>query len=215
MPKEKNKILATIKKLKSTSKGLAIWRLIKWCIFFFLLFVFCLIASFITPKNTPNPSKPNNDINNSQIPEVKQFSDYNSYFNETSYDYEYVIKNDLNSYAFDGEVRPNSHSGYKDKNGNIIKYYFDGDSIYQIINNEKVSILDFYEDFDRELFTLSKIYAKIKDLNFALDNNVLDAEAFNAKDSINSYTVTFYENRFKINIKTSSYEYNMDINIRR
>lgn len=215
MPKQSNKIIAKIKELKKTTKGLAFWRLIKWSIFFFLLFVFCLIASNITPKNPPKSPKSPENIETPKMPEVKEFKDYQSYFTASFYDYQYEIKNSTNTYIFDGEVSDKENRGYKDKNGIITKYFFENNNVYQIVNNEKIIINDFYEDFDRELFNIEDIYTKIKGLNFNIDNNSLaEGDTFIYSDTINKYTITFFNKEYTINIITSNYEYTLNIKLR-
>ena len=49
--KKESELKQKIKELKKTNKGKAILRLIKWCIFFVILFIFLAIASLMSPKN--------------------------------------------------------------------------------------------------------------------------------------------------------------------
>ena len=137
--KKESALKQKIKELKKTNKGKAILRLIKWCVFFVILFIFLAIASLMSPKNN-SIKKPNNEINKPQeeIPKdnwneetltIETINEYQEKLNN-DYDYKYEISINKEKYIFSGTKTNNINKGYKESSTGIIKYSIDSTGTY-------------------------------------------------------------------------------------
>lgn len=168
-----------IKELKKTSKGKAILRLIKWGIFFCVLFIFLIVMSLITPKNN-NVVKPNTKPEIKEpVPEDKIIPEEilslstlnNTYISLINYDYNYeIIVNDL-KYVFKGTKNSLIDTGYKESPEGIIKYVIDSTGIYNETTNSKTPITNLYEGLKEEYFNLEKIFTTLKGIDLKLNHN--------------------------------------------
>lgn len=212
-----------IKEMKKTSRGKAILKLIGWVIFFFIIFIFCVVASLI---KTPNSEKANNRANVQDVIE-QATGDENitipMLLEElliSNYNYEYKITINDATYIFNGKKENNIEQGYKESSNGIIKYYIDDTGIYQETTNEKILIIDLYENIDATYLNLSNIITTIENLELS-DTEALEVlyPTYYAKDNVNSYYVSFVlrvseeNNHVKsiiIKALDNSYEYNLN-----
>ena len=76
--KKESALKKKIKELKKTSRGKAILRLIKWCIFFLVLFIFLAIASLTQPKNNIHKPNLNEPQEPSNVPSKEETDNWNN-----------------------------------------------------------------------------------------------------------------------------------------
>lgn len=221
--KKESALKQKIKELKKTNKGKAILRLIKWCVFFVILFIFLAIASLMSPKNT-SIKKPNNEINKPQeeIPKdnwneetltIETINEYQEKLNN-DYDYKYEISINKEKYIFSGTKTNNINKGYKESSTGIIKYSIDSTGTYMETTTEKTLINNLYEGIEENYLNPIYILNIIKELEITRDRECNCIEpVYKANDSKNIYRITTSnQNITGINITALdfSYIYNLD-----
>lgn len=224
--KKESELKQKIKELKKTNKGKAILRLIKWCIFFVILFIFLAIASLMSPKNN-SIKKPNNEINKPQeeIPKdnwneetltIETINEYQEKLNN-DYDYKYEISINKEKYIFSGTKTNNINKGYKESSTGIIKYSIDSTGTYMETTTEKTLINNLYEGIEENYLNPIYILNIIKELEITRDRECDCIEpVYKANDSKNIYRITTSnQNITGINITALdfSYIYNLDFKI--
>jgi hypothetical protein len=221
--KKESALKQKIKELKKTNKGKAILRLIKWCIFFVILFIFLAIASLMSPKNT-SIKKPNNEINKPQeeIPKdnwneetltIETINEYQEKLNN-DYDYKYEISINKEKYIFSGTKTNNINKGYKESNTGIIKYSIDSTGTYMETTTEKTLINNLYEGIEENYLNPIYILNIIKELEITRDKECDCIEpVYKANDSKNIYRITTSNQNITgidITALDFSYIYNLD-----
>jgi len=214
-----------IKELKQTSKGKAILKLIWWSIFFFVLFVFCIIATFFSnptinvdypcdDENTQNNLTDNKEnIIDEETQKIKLLEDLAS----SNYDYEYEININGAKYLFNGSINGDINTGYKETSNGIIKYYIDKTGVYQQTTNDKILINDLYENINIEYLNLNNLVNKVKNLKFNVPE-IIDFyyPTYFAVDDLNTYYISYaytldqkdnYVTIIRIEAKDESYRY--------
>lgn len=224
--KKESALKQKIKELKKTNKGKAILRLIKWCIFFVILFIFLAIASLMSPKNT-SIKKPNNEINKPQeeIPKdnwneetltIETINEYQEKLNN-DYDYKYEISINKEKYIFSGTKTNNINKGYKESNTGIIKYSIYGTGTYMETTTEKTLINNLYEGIEENYLNPIYILNIIKELEITRDRECDCIEpVYKANDSKNIYRITTSNQNITgidITALDFSYIYNLDFKI--
>lgn len=224
--KKESALKQKIKELKKTNKGKAILRLIKWCIFFVILFIFLAIASLMSPKNT-SIKKPNNEINKPQeeIPKdnwneetltIETINEYQEKLNN-DYDYKYEISINKEKYIFSGTKTNNINKGYKESNTGIIKYSIDSTGTYMETTTEKTLINNLYEGIEENYLNPIYILNIIKELEITRDRECDCIEpVYKANDSKNIYRITTSNQNITgidITALDFSYIYNLDFKI--
>lgn len=224
--KKESALKQKIKELKKTNKGKAILRLIKWCIFFVILFIFLAIASLMSPKNT-SIKKPNNEINKPQeeIPKdnwneetltIETINEYQEKLNN-DYDYKYEISINKEKYIFSGTKTNNINKGYKESNTGIIKYSIDSTGTYMETTTEKTLINNLYEGIEENYLNPIYILNIIKELEITRDREYDCIEpVYKANDSKNIYRITTSNQNITgidITALDFSYIYNLDFKI--
>ncbi len=224
--KKESALKQKIKELKKTNKGKAILRLIKWCVFFVILFIFLAIASLMSPKNN-SIKKPNNEINKPQeeIPKdnwneetltIETINEYQEKLNN-DYDYKYEISINKEKYIFSGTKTNNINKGYKESSTGIIKYSIDSTGTYMETTTEKTLINNLYEGIEENYLNPIYILNIIKELEITRDRECDCIEpVYKANDSKNIYRITTSnQNITGINITALdfSYIYNLDFKI--
>lgn len=208
MKKEKIKKESSFKKkineLKKTSRGKAILRLIKWCIFFIILFIFLAIASIINPPQNnikPNVNNETKEPNLEEHPEEKDnwndetltietITKYQSFLSNV-YDYNYEITINKEKYVFSGTKTPKEDTGYKESNTGIIKYYIDSTGTYMETTTNKELISNLYEGLEENYLNPIYILNIVKELKITKDLEYDGTEViYKASDSKNIYRIT-------------------------
>lgn len=169
-----------IKELKKTTKGKAILRLIKWCIYFFALFIFLAIAALATPKNN-SISKPNaNPDIKEPVTEDQPITPEetlsletlnNTYNSLIKYDYNYEIAVNDSKYIFKGSKDSTIDTGYKESPDGTIKYIIDNTGTYNETTSGKTLITDLYEGLNAEYFNLTNIFNTLKTIELKINRN--------------------------------------------
>lgn len=224
--KKESALKQKIKELKKTNKGKAILRLIKWCVFFVILFIFLAIASLMSPKNN-SIKKPNNEINKPQeeIPKdnwneetltIETINEYQEKLNN-DYDYKYEISINKEKYIFSGTKTNNINKGYKESNTGIIKYSIDSTGTYMETTTEKTLINNLYEGIEENYLNPIYILNIIKELEITRDRECDCIEpVYKANDSKNIYRITTSNQNITgidITALDFSYIYNLDFKI--
>ncbi len=184
--KKESSLKKKINELKKTEKGKAILKLIRWGIFFFVLFAFLIIASFFSSKTS----------NNNPVSEKKEVID-NVYINKLldtlshdEYQYDIEIKKAEEVISFQGTKTSKINEGYKETSDGIIKYYIDDTGIYQKTSNENIPILNLYESLNEEYLIQDNLIKNLKSLNFIRNDNCGEACAImESNDNNIIYTI--------------------------
>lgn len=212
--KEKNKLKKKIKELKSTSRGQAIWRLIKWAIFFFALFIFLIISSLITAnRQTKIPSIPDPPIKEETpvLPKIKTLKELANTLLKSTYDYKYEINVNDELYIYNGHKDLTKEVGYKETSSGIIKYYKDETGTYQMLPNENIPLENLYENINSDYIDFEKILTILDNLEFTLNKTISPkTQIYESKDTINNYQYeTDNTNLLMIKIFNDNYSYNL------
>jgi hypothetical protein len=224
--KKESALKKKIKELKKTSRGKAILRLIKWCIFFLVLFIFLAIASLTQPKNNihkPNlnePEKPSNvpskeetDNWNNETLTIETINRFQNYLSN-KYDYKYEVTIKSEKYIYSGTKTKIENSGYKESSTGIIKYSIDNTGTYMETTTDKVMIDNLYEGLEESYLDPIYILNILKVLQISRDLECDCIEpVYKANDSKNIYKIiTSNKNIIGINITALdfSYIYNLD-----
>lgn len=225
MKKEKVKKESALRKkineLKKTSKGKAILRLVKWCIFFVILFIFLIVSSTITPKNITKPNinnetkEPNvdnkveNDNNwNSETLSIETLNKYQEKLSNI-YDYNYEVTINNTKYIFSGTKTPTENTGYKENSAGIIKYLIDNTGTYMVTTDNKIPIDNLYEGIEENNLNPIYILNILKELEIVRDKecDCID-EVYKANDSKNIYRInTMNEEITRISITALDFSY--------
>lgn len=211
-----------IQELKKTSRGKAILRLIKWCIFFLILFIFLIIASLVSPKDKIQKS-PVNNVNKEPIennPEEKNetlnketlnIEDITRFQNKLSniFDYNYDIKINNEKYIFNGTKTKIENTGYKESSSGIIKYIIDSGGTYMETTTSKTPITNLYEGLEENYLDPIFVLNIIKDLAITRDYECDCIEpVYKANDSKNIYRLTTNDNELtSISITALDFSY--------
>lgn len=167
MAKNKGKIRSKINDLKKTSKGRAILKLIGWGVFFAGLFIFCIIASLITPKKVNNdlPPKVDEPLENA-IPKVLKTEDVVQMLKKLEvFDYVVEIQDKNLLYTFEGHKNLDNENGYKSSN-EIIKYYIDSEGVYQELQGEKVPLAGLYDNLNERFMPWDHLFSFVASLEY-------------------------------------------------
>lgn len=193
--RKESKLKKKIKELKKTSKGRAIWRLIKWAIFFFFLFVFLIVSSIITANRKPNLTSPqvtppvsSEKDEETPEPKTKSFKELQTSLLKGSYNYNYEITVGDSKYIYNGHKTPDVETGYKETDEGIIKYYIDSTGIYKETTTEKVPLDNLYENLNIEYLDLASIFKIFAKIEFVLNKSHNSSnDLYVGRDTLNSY----------------------------
>lgn len=202
--KKESALKKGIKELKKTSRGKAILRLIKWFIFFIVLFIFIAISSTLTPKK--NDLKPKEDL---PLKEEEQNNKLDFNF-KSSYSYKYEVNVKGEKYLFTGFKEGVTDEGYKESKEGILKYLIDDTGIYNVNGEEKSLIDNLYEGIDFNYLDPVYILTIIRNLEFITEDNM-----YKASDKKNDYVITVNNKEItNISVKALdfSYVYNLSFN---
>lgn len=223
MKKEKNikkesKLKKKVNELKKTTRGLAILKLIRWTIFFFAIFVFCLIASLINNESRNNSSLTKEEQQDKEYDkktaEQTKLQDLISLLSTGNYEYQFEVNVLNNKTILNGMKTQEENMGYKEDNSGIIKYLIDNTGIYQITNVEKIPIEDFYNNLEEKYLNMNILSNNLKQLSFIRINEDYSNPEYEATSDRVNYNITYSgslneENVFikEIEIKSDDYSY--------
>lgn len=204
--KKENKLKTQIKKMKETSRGKAILKLIYWGIFFLFIFIFCIISSVIvgSQNNLNTDTKKPTESVKEPVVEKADASYVKSLLTElesSNYDFEYKITMGDNIYKYNGKKENNFIEGYKETSEKTIKYFIDETGIYEETTNSKVLIDNLYEGLNSEYFDIQKL------------NNILNTKDLKEYPSncIDSCPMFFNSENIKVELLTEKKESNNKI----
>lgn len=220
--KKESEFKKKINELKKTSRGKAILRLIKWCIFFTILFIFLAIASIVSPgKNNlkpnvnnetqkPNPEEPieEKENQNEETLTLETINKYQDYLSNI-YDYKYEITINNEKYIYNGTKSPEDNKGYKESSEGIIKYLVDSTGTYEETTTEKIPISNLYESLEENYLDPIYILNIIKDLEITRDRNCdCIYPVYKANDSKNIYRISIIDKKLtSISITALDFSY--------
>lgn len=169
--KKESALKKKIKEMKKTTKGTAILKLIGWGIFFFIIFVFWVIASFTYSPSKMENAKPDNNITDQEeqkpiIDKEKEYIKLLEDLERSNYDYKYEITINDSKYIYNGKKENNIEQGYKESNNGIIKYYIDDTGIYEETTTNKIPITNLYENIEEDNLNINKIIEILQDKTF-------------------------------------------------
>ena len=191
--KKENKLKKKINELKKTNQGKAILKLIRWSIFFAILFIVLIISSFIKPPINNNSNNDNlentspDNTNDEKIEEHLSSLTLNNIKNTLlngSYTYNYDITLNNNKYIFNGTKNKDYESGYKETSAGVIKYFIDSTGIYEEKLNTKIPLDNLYEDLDKNYLNLENLLNTISGLDMTLKDSSSDLIYENNSDNI-------------------------------
>ena len=191
--KKENKLKKKINELKKTNQGKAILKLIRWSIFFAILFIVLIISSFIKPPINNNSNNDNlentspDNTNDEKIEEHLSSLTLNNIKNTLlngSYTYNYDITLNNNKYIFNGTKNKDYESGYKETSAGVIKYFIDSTGIYEEKLNTKIPLDNLYEDLDQNYLNLENLLNTISGLDMTLKDSSSDLIYENNSDNI-------------------------------
>ncbi len=222
--KKKSKLKNKINTLKKTTKGKATLRLIKWCIFFVLLFLFLLISSLFKPSpKTPieeEPASPTSSSPSEYIPEdtlnIATFNNALKTLTSSPYNYNYEITVNDTNYIYKGTQEGEATTGYKETNMGITKYYRDSTGSYSLNMDSKVPYPDLYAGLDTNYLDLNYLKNTFQGLTFTLNSNH-NCSNYLYESTINdiNYQIEFDHNTYHlvfININTPNATYHLNFN---
>lgn len=211
--KEESAFKKKIKELKSTTRGKAILKLIRWGIFFLCLFIFCIIASLISSK-TPPAETPNKPAEKNEFSESEKLSKLEKDLANSSFDYEYNITINNEKIVFKGTKTNEKDSGYKNTNAGSIVYTIDKTGTYEEKVNERIPLTNLYEGLNAEYFDINKLINITNKISFTR-NTECDCAYPVYDGTLNGITYTLSLNTEEtfisgINIKTENaiYDFN-------
>lgn len=224
--KKESALKRKIKELKKTSRGKAILRLIKWCIFFLCLFIFLAVAATIAPKNNLNKPNLNNETKepDNELPqeninwneEALTIETINKYQNHLSniYDYNYEITINSEKYIYSGTKTKTDNKGYKESKNGIIKYYLDNTGTYMETTTEKILIDNLYEGLEGNYLNPIYVLNIIKELAITRDRECDCIEpVYKTNDDKNMYRLSISNNDIKgITIIALDFSYSYVLN---
>lgn len=179
-----------VKELRKTTRGKAIIKLSIWLILFAVIMLTLNIVSMFIPQNN----------NSNPVPEKVNIINILNNLSTSNYDFTYNIVTLDNKYLFEGSIYNDMEKGYKETNGNIIKYQIEDNESYQMIGDYYEPISDVYENIDINYLKPNKIVELISDKNYSNNEN----EYSYIFDNI---TITFtIENKIIYSIKINTVE---------
>ncbi len=217
------KLKEKIKELKKTEKGKAIWKLIKWGIFFGCLFLFMILSALINalvPKRENEiPPKDVDVVVDEKVEEVLTKEILKRKLEELkmdNYSYEYQITKGEERFLFQGKKIDNYREGYKEYGNGIIKYYIDETGIYQETMNDKVLIDNLYEGIENGFWDFDYLFSLVENLTYVKNNNHnCMYPLYEMQDEVNKYSfhftnsISFKDNKIsEITISALNGEYN-------
>lgn len=215
-----------IKELKKTTKGKAILRLIKWSIFFIIIFIFLGISALMPKKNNSLESNNKNaekePINNEETNKEDNWSldtlsleTLNKYQEDLNniYDYNYEVTINNEKYIYSGTKTKIDNKGYKESKNGIIKYYIDNTGTYQETTTDKALINNLYEGLEENYLNPLYILDIIKTLEITRDTECDCIEpVYKANDSKNIYRLnTSNKELISITITALDFSYNYSL----
>lgn len=218
-----------INELKKTTRGKAIWKLIKWGIFFFIIFIFLGIASLIGSQNNKIKPNINNDVKEPIRPPAIDNKENETLTNEgitkfqtklsKVYDYKYEITINHEKYIYTGTKTLVDNIGFKESSLGIIKYLIDSTGTYEETTTDKKAIDNLYEGLNVNYLDPIYVLNIIKNLEITrdLECDCIDP-VYKASDSENIYRITTINKEItsiSITALDFSYLYNLNFsNIR-
>lgn len=201
--KKESNLKKKINELKKTNKGKAILRLIKWGIFFFILFIFLAVASLMSPQSKES-QKPHNNIKeptddnetidkdnwNEETLTIETISKYQEYLSNT-YDYKCEISINKEKYIYSGTKTKSENKGFKESSSGIIKYLIDSTGSYEETTTEKKIINNLYEGIEENYLNPIYILNLIKSLEIIRDRECdCVYPVYKANDAKNIYRIS-------------------------
>lgn len=200
--KKENSIKKKINELKKTTKGKAILRLIKWGIFFLILFIFLAISSLMSPhkeiqkpdNNIKEPTSDNETIDkdnwNEETLTIETITKYQEYLSNI-YDYKYEISINKEKYIYSGTKTKITDRGFKESSNGIIKYLIDSTGTYEETTTEKIAINNLYEGIEENYLNPIYILNLIKNLEITRDHECdCTYPVYKANDIQNIYRIS-------------------------
>ncbi len=225
--KSSSKFPEKIKNLKKTPKGKAILKLIYWTIFFIIIIIFCLIASFISednlakPKEETKPSieepiKPEEENLPSEILTLDTYLTAKNKLISNEYTYKYEIVIDNIKYIYNGTKNTLTDTGYKESPTGTLKYVIDSTGVYSETTMGRTPITNLYENIDSTYLDLSYLESLISTLEFKLNpSNINNNYLYESiKDNI-TYQIEFENTTYNlklITIQGPNYQYTLTYN---
>ncbi len=219
-PKKPSKLSLWHQKMKKTPKGRAYLKLIYWGIFFIALFIFLAISSsFSANYNTKTPQDtPPLEEEQEQEPSNQEVTleDLETELLNTTYDYSYEILIGDTNYLFEGTKYSTYETGYKTVGQEIIRYYLDDTGTYQLVDDQRILITDFYQGLNALYLDLTYLFNHLNNIGLTQDLTCdCTYPVYSALDEINRYTLNLSDDATSITslIITgldNSYEYNLN-----
>ncbi len=225
---KENKFISKIKQMRETSKGKAILKLIGWLIFFLLLFIFLIIASFLNPtasdlsnniNNNETPSIPNPDEQTENTPTEtlasKTFISAKNNLISKDYNYNFEITINNLKYTYNGTKTSLTNTGYKESPNGIIKYLIDDTGIYSLVQDTKSPLTDLYENIESNYLDLEYLSSVFSSLIFALNLTSESNYLYEATSNDLTYQIAFSKdlsNLLFINILGADFTYYLNFN---
>lgn len=194
-----------IKKLRSTEKGNAAFKLGVECLF--IVFVLFIIV-------TGNNKSQNNvkDLIDSGESKMESKTEY------TYLDKENKLKSGTYSYTFDitgslkvkysGKYTNGNAEGYREDSSNIIKYSIENNTVYKVDMDNKTPYTDLYVGLDANLFDYNYLFDTLNSKSAIIDNK--DNDITYTYENINGYNIVVKmdnENINEIVIKSDALTY--------
>lgn len=160
--------------------------LIIWIVVLALLMgVVSILNLFSSPKSSVRETK---QENNSMSYEEKWEK-----FENSDYTYTYIITQNEEMIKYEGNVKNDINSGYRERKDGIIRYSIENGIVYEVLMNDKKEIQTLYENVDATLFNPTSIYEIIKTIP------VEDTDILEEKEQITyDYNTKLEEENVKI-----------------
>lgn len=133
--------------------------LILWIIVLSVLIGFVSIVNQLSPKK--EVEKKVNREENSKVTYEEKWEDILN----GNYTFTYLIKKEQETIKYEGSIKENKTTGYRERNDGIIKYEIENNKHFQVLVDEKLEIANLYENINENFISIPYLYELIKNIS--------------------------------------------------
>lgn len=174
------------------------WKDPRWHSLLVLMIWIISLALLMGIVSIVNQFSPKKEVEKQEIREENNKKTYEEKWEDLlngNYAFTYIIAKGNETIKYEGNVKEDKTTGYRERNDGIIKYEIENNKHFQILVDEKIEITNLYENVEENFLNPSSIYERIKKI--PVENTDILEETEN---TIYKYSTQVEEEEIKIQV---------------